>query len=336
MEPTALPARFAELAASRTLPRCTCAAASFVRRAYVINLDHRVHGERFRLMAAQLDRTDASLKAAKQARPSEKDQREALLAGYRDTKPIERPPTPTVAPPEQDEEVEVACVLLQRLLRGRAIQNMVYAGKERRLELIRELQAAPDEAAAADDDDDAAEGAAAKAVEGAQALLVGVELDRLAKELRRCREERRIADMVRAAEELRRVREAEESGTRQKELVERAQQQERFRQLMRVHNASAATYIGEVLREVVEESALAEGAKQAEGFARVSGVVDKLEDRHGNSQAMIDDLVSNFLYPEVLRQKERRDAAADDSKFATASSRFLEAVMGDVEARLEQ
>ena len=36
-----------------------------------------------------------------------------------------------------------------------------------------------------------------------------------------------------------------------------AQQQERFRQLMRVHNASAATYIGEVLREVVEESALA-------------------------------------------------------------------------------
>ena len=57
MEPTALPARFAELAASRTLPRCTCAAASFVRRAYVINLDHRVHGERFRLMAAQLDRS---------------------------------------------------------------------------------------------------------------------------------------------------------------------------------------------------------------------------------------------------------------------------------------
>ena len=45
--PTALPARFAEqLAASRTLPRCTCAAARFVRRAYVINLDHRVHGER--------------------------------------------------------------------------------------------------------------------------------------------------------------------------------------------------------------------------------------------------------------------------------------------------
>ena len=52
----ALPARSPGFA-SRTLPRCTCAAANFVRRAYVINLDHRVHGERFRLMAAQLDRS---------------------------------------------------------------------------------------------------------------------------------------------------------------------------------------------------------------------------------------------------------------------------------------
>ena len=31
-------------------------------------------------------------------------------------------------------------MLLQRLLRGRAMQNMLYEGKERRLELIRELR----------------------------------------------------------------------------------------------------------------------------------------------------------------------------------------------------
>ena len=289
-------------------------------------------------MRDQLDRTDAALKAAKQAKPSEKEQKEALLAAYRDTKPVERPPTPTAPPVDVDEEMEAGCVLLQRLLRGRAIQNMMYEGKERRLELIHELRSDEDVApeSEAEQADKALEAAVSGLVDGLQADLVGGSLDTMSKELRRFTEERRIAELLREAERTRRVREAEESGTRQKELVERAQQQERFRQLMRVHNASAATYIGEVLREVVEESALAEGAKQAEGFARVSGVVDKLEDRHGNSQAMIDDLVSNFLYPEVLRQKERRDAAADDSKFATASSRFLEAVMGDVEARLEQ
>ena len=283
-------------------------------------------------MAAQLDRTDASLKAAKQARPSEKDQREALLAGYRDTKPIERPPTPTVAPPEQDEEVEVACVLLQRLLRGRAIQNMVYAGKERRLELIRELQATPDEAAAAADDDDAAEGAAAKAVEGAQALLVGVELDRLAKELRRCREERRIADMVRAAEELRRVREAEESGRRQAEMQARAEHEERFRQLTLVHNASAASYIAAIVDGAVDAAAAKRAAAEATLKAgRLNGIVDSLEEKLAHPTATVHELVDGFVLPEVERQIARREELAEDGKYASAAGKELEKVVAAVE-----
>merc|ERR1719240_1216952 len=91
-------------------------------------------------MKVQLDRTDAALKAAKQAKPSEKELRDQLLAAYRDTKPVERPPTPSVLAPEVDEAVDAACILLQRLLRGRAIQNMMFEGKERRLELIKELR----------------------------------------------------------------------------------------------------------------------------------------------------------------------------------------------------
>ena len=42
-------------------------------------------------------------------------------------KPVPRPPTPTVSCPEAElEETEQAVVLLQRVLRGRAIQNKVY------------------------------------------------------------------------------------------------------------------------------------------------------------------------------------------------------------------
>ena len=37
--------------------------------------------------------------------------------------------------------MENAIILLQRLLRGRATQNEMYSGKERRLDLINELQA---------------------------------------------------------------------------------------------------------------------------------------------------------------------------------------------------
>lgn len=37
-----------------------------------------------------------------------------------------------------------ALILLQRLVRGRAVQNMMFEGKEKRLELIAELRACED------------------------------------------------------------------------------------------------------------------------------------------------------------------------------------------------
>jgi len=40
---------------------------------------------------------------------------------------------------KQDERKEKAIILLQRLLRGRANQNLMYEGKEKRLALIEEL-----------------------------------------------------------------------------------------------------------------------------------------------------------------------------------------------------
>ena len=289
-------------------------------------------------MIAQLDRTDAALKAAKQAKPSEKEQKEAMLAAYRDTKPVERPPTPTAPPVDADEEMESGCILLQRLLRGRAIQNMMYEGKERRLELIHELRSDEDapEPSAEAEAERRVQAALGGLMDGLQADLVGASLDTMSKELRRFTEERRIAELLREAERTRRVREAEESGTRQRELVERAEQQERYRQLMLVHNASVATYIGEVLREVVHESAAAQAAAQAElKHSRINAVVAKVEERHGSARATIDDAVSNFLFPEVLRQSERRADAADDSKFTSASQRATEIIMGEVEGRLE-
>ena len=97
---------------------------------------HGYSERKLRRMQDMLERTDTALKAAKQAKPSEKEQKEALLAAYRDTKPVERPPTPTAPPVDVDEEMEAGCLLLQRLLRGLSIQNMMFEGKERRLELI--------------------------------------------------------------------------------------------------------------------------------------------------------------------------------------------------------
>ncbi|XP_036401385.1 cilia- and flagella-associated protein 91-like [Megalops cyprinoides] len=52
-----------------------------------------------------------------------------------------RPPTPvTDAPPEGDEEKQLALIFMQKLLRGRSIMNMMFEGKEKRWELIQELR----------------------------------------------------------------------------------------------------------------------------------------------------------------------------------------------------
>ena len=50
-----------------------------------------------------------------------------------------------VVPSQAVSERHTALLLLQQLVRGRAIQNLMYDGKEKRLELIRELRSAEDE-----------------------------------------------------------------------------------------------------------------------------------------------------------------------------------------------
>lgn len=61
-----------------------------------------------------------------------------------------RPPTPVYSGIvrkevkvvlEREEKKRIAIILLQRLLRGRATQNMMFEGKEKRLDLIAELRA---------------------------------------------------------------------------------------------------------------------------------------------------------------------------------------------------
>lgn len=52
---------------------------------------------------------------------------------------IGRKPDPKQA--AEDDRREAAIILLQRLVRGRADQNMMFEGKEKRLDLIAELRA---------------------------------------------------------------------------------------------------------------------------------------------------------------------------------------------------
>ncbi|KAJ3159940.1 Cilia- and flagella-associated protein 91 [Geranomyces michiganensis] len=56
-------------------------------------------------------------------------------------KPPVRPPTPLIVDPLPEEEAkETSAILLQKLIRGRVAQNMMYQGKQRRQHLISELR----------------------------------------------------------------------------------------------------------------------------------------------------------------------------------------------------
>eukprot|EP01006_Ploeotia_vitrea_P049072 TRINITY_DN67306_c3_g5_i1.p1 TRINITY_DN67306_c3_g5~~TRINITY_DN67306_c3_g5_i1.p1 ORF type:complete len:688 (+),score=375.57 TRINITY_DN67306_c3_g5_i1:22-2064(+) len=61
---------------------------------------------------------------------------------YKKFEPLVRPPTPSVEP--VDEDPLIAALLLQRLVRGRAVQNEMYEGKENAFELIKELRSHED------------------------------------------------------------------------------------------------------------------------------------------------------------------------------------------------
>ncbi|XP_008947524.1 PREDICTED: protein MAATS1, partial [Merops nubicus] len=147
-------------------------------------------------------------------------------------KPVPRPPTPVLEKPSlEEEETELAVICLQKLLRGRAIQNMVFEEKEKRLELIRELRTthalqqdrqlllkAEEQVTLDLQQQQNVQMHQLSSVESHLAREEGRVLantfDFLCKELVRLQEERRIQALVMLAERRRRRREAEESGRR--------------------------------------------------------------------------------------------------------------------------
>ncbi|KAJ1632538.1 solute carrier, TRAMD3 or PAT1-domain-containing protein [Pavlovales sp. CCMP2436] len=282
-----------------------------------------------------LEHMDMALKSAKQAKPVERENKEALLAAYRVVKPLERPPTPQTEPPEIDDDVENAVILLQRLIRGRAVQNMMFEGKERRLDLIQELRA---EAPGMDEgEQEALEGSFERAehrakvvgtsMEGLQAELVSHTLDLLAKELVRFKEERSLAQIVWQAEWTRRKREAEESGRRQVELLKRADEDAQWTQAMRVHSASADTFLAEIVSDAVDAVA----SRQARDELRLRASEQAAETK--DAKMVVLDIVSAFLFPEVDRQHKFREIAADDHRFANASDAMVESAIIDTARR---
>lgn len=260
-------------------------------------------------------------------------------------KPVPRPPTPGVDVPDlEEEEREKHTIYLQKLLRGRAIQNMMYKNKEERIELISEMRSThalqeqdmnrkkvqkQDIHAAQFDQrrDISRDDLVDSILQTLEGEAMGDMLDYLSKELIRLQEERRIAAFAMLAERQRRLREAEESGLRQVEERRRREQDELFKQMLKMTQNTVDTYLEDVILastfDTASEQARIEIQEQA---AVIDEIAYEMESKRTqlDSEGIAAELVHGFLIPEVAKQESRNKVRLGQHKYLLAAHRIVQ------------
>ncbi|XP_069723354.1 cilia- and flagella-associated protein 91 [Phaenicophaeus curvirostris] len=259
-------------------------------------------------------------------------------------KPVPRPPTPILEKISiEEEEKELAVICLQKLLRGRAIQNMMFAGKEKRLDLIRELRTTH----ALQEDKQLllkAEKQMTLALQQQHELqmhkLSSVEkhlareegrvlaniFDFLSKELVRLQEERKIHAFVMLAERQRRMREAEESGRRQVEERQRQEEDEIFRQVVKVHQTSIDSYLEDIILSSMENTAEEQAREEVQRMAvEINDIAYEMESRRTRlqSEEIVAELVYSFLIPEAEKMSVREKVRQSQRKHIYAAHQIV-------------
>ncbi|XP_076974345.1 cilia- and flagella-associated protein 91 isoform X2 [Tamandua tetradactyla] len=189
--------------------------------------------------------------------------------------PIPQPrlPTPSLEmSSNEEEEIEMAVIYLQKLLRGRVIQNMVSLVENH--------------------------------LAGLEGRALADMFDFLSKELVRLQEERRVHAFAMLAERQRRMREAEESGRRQVEQRRLREEDQIFKEVIKVHQSTVTSYLEDIIlnteENTAEEQARAEIEKMAE---EINDIAYEIENRRTElqSEEIVAELVYSFLIPEVQK-----------------------------------
>ncbi|KFO73316.1 Protein MAATS1, partial [Cuculus canorus] len=264
-------------------------------------------------------------------------------------KPVPHPPTPILEKKSiEEEEKELAVICLQKLLRGRAIQNMMFEEKEKRLDLIRELRTTH----ALQEDKQLllkAEKQMTLALQQQRDLqmhkvrllekhlareegrVLANIFDFLSKELVRLQEERKIHAFVMLAERQRRMREAEESGRRQEEERQRQEDDEIFRQAREgdwrdLHQSSIDSYLEDIILSSMENTAEEQARKEIQRMAvEINDIAYEMESRRTRlqSEEIVAELVYNFLIPEAEKMSVREKVRQSQRKHTYAAHRII-------------
>nr|XP_023022297.1 cilia- and flagella-associated protein 91-like [Leptinotarsa decemlineata] len=238
--------------------------------------------------------------------------------------------------PEVEEQKYQAAILLQKVIKGRAAQIMIYEGRDTCKELILELKhsvgllrAQKEEKTKqkfkvkAQQREECIQLNMVQRLQGSlgklQGAVVGTLLDFLNKELRRLLEERKAHAMCLLNERERYIREAAEGGRRQKELRRRREHDEMFKQIVKVTQESVDVYLQDIITEGME---FASNEEANEYVLKLAQKIEKETDEaykkaHTTStdkqDEMIADLILHFVLPDV-EKKIIRDKISKQQK----------------------
>jgi len=262
-----------------------------------------------------------------------------------------RPPTPSIATPSKmGEEMEIAAITLQKVIRGRAVQNTMYEGKENRKELIEEiktthaLQKMEQMVKKEEKQEVVALQRQRKLYQNKQAFVdealsrlegepVGDLLDYLSKELVRLQEERKIHAFCMLAERRRRLKEAAEAGRRQTEERRRREEDEIFKQVVKIHQQTVDTYLEDIIMESVQSTADEQARCEVQKYAdKINDVAHRVEHKKTKleSEEICAELVHSFLLPEILKIEARKKIKDEQRKHLMAARSIIGGTMDPV------
>lgn len=274
---------------------------------------------------------------------------------YKATPRIARPPTPTLEVEDEEDELDNAVILIQRLLRGRSVQIVMEEGKDRSISLIDELIAVErvkdlEKYAVGGREDDVKREKRERnemmrvMADNIQGQIISRALDYLSKELVRHGEMKKIEQLMARAEMDRTIREREEMKLRQHEEAVRLREDKEYEQLMSMNDSTISTFIDQMFQETSDRLsnrlALEQGRKQIQSTMkevhkrRQEEVKQRqLDDEnemavtsgHGSrahtpstDELEIRDLVASFLLPQVKRSSIRQRVEHDQRKHILA------------------
>jgi len=141
--------------------------------------------------------------------------------------------------------------------------------------------------------------------------------------------------MVKIAERKRRMKEAEESGRRQAEEILREREDVVFREIMGVHQGTVDSYLKGIVEGTVSKISRHKAMKEGQLRKEVlNPMLDKIEETDNKRGVILKEMVTSFLIPEVLRNKEKKYLNELQMKYIQSTKGVIEDSLRGVTRKL--